>query len=251
MIKLENLCSGYKSTDILKNISTGFERGQITAIVGPNGSGKTTLLKSLIGMLPLSSGRITVDGIDIGSMKQKDKAKLISYLSQSQTTPDMTVGELVTHGRFAHLEYPYIYSKKDKEIARKTMERMGIIQLENFPLKTLSGGIRQAAYIGMALSSDSSFILLDEPTSYLDISNKKQLMNTLKALSLEGKGIIAVIHDLPLAMEYANKIAVLKDGCLIKQDTPEQLYLSGVINSVFNIELTRACHQDRYVYYIK
>lgn len=251
MIKLENVSSGYKNKGVLKSISAQFEKEKITAIVGSNGSGKTTLLKTIIGILPLSEGKITVDGLDVCRMKPKERAKRISYLSQGGSTPDMTVGELVTHGRFAYLEYPYIYREKDKEYTKRAMERMGILHLENSPLHTLSGGMRQNAYIAMALCGDSDFILLDEPTAYLDISNKKHLMNTLKALANEGKGIITIVHDLTLAMEYADEIAVIQEGKLIAKNTPEQVYLSGVINTSFDIELMKMDNGERTIYYVK
>lgn len=251
MIKIENLCGGYKNRQIVNSLSTEFDRGRLTAVIGPNGSGKTTLLKMLVGILPTVSGRITIDDADASDFNTRDRAKAVAYLSQGGKIPEMTVGELVLHGRFAHTKFPHIYSEKDREFAVSSMEKLGILHLENSQVSTLSGGVRQKVYIAMALCGDSPYILLDEPTTYLDVSYQKQLMKLLKSLATEGRGIVTVVHDIPLAMEYADEILIINDGRAVKKDTPEQIYLSGVINDVFNATMKRLSDGQNFVYYLK
>ena len=188
MLELKNVYSGYEKNDILNGLCACFEKGKLTVIIGRNGCGKSTLLKTIMGIVSYQ-GKISLDGTDISLMKRSECAKRISYLSQGRSIPDMTVGQMVLHGRFPYLKYPGRYSKADYEIARKAMRRMNIEELEHTPISSLSGGIRQNVYIAMALAQDTDYILLDEPTTYLDISHQLALMQTLRELAAEGKGV--------------------------------------------------------------
>lgn len=249
MLELKNIRTGYRKKEILHQVSVGFERGRLTAIVGPNGSGKTTLLRCALGILPVFCGEVTVDGLSLSEMKQNEIAKRIAYLSQGKDTPHMTVGQMVLHGRFAHAGYPRIYTENDRLVAARAIERMGISELCDRELSELSGGMRQNAYIALALAQSSDYVLMDEPTSYLDIANSLQLMKTLRELSFEGKGIVAVLHDIPLAMAFADTIAVMSAGKLIAEGSPEELFASGVFGEVFGVELKRSASDDGFVYH--
>lgn len=235
MIELKELSVGYGKKEILKDISCSFEPGKLTSIIGINGSGKTTLVKTVASIIPSLKGEIFVDGNNVSLLSTKERAKKTAYLAQDNSIPDMTAGQMVLHGRFAHLSYPRVYSDKDKSIARSAIEKMGISSLSEAPLHQLSGGMRQKAYIAMALAQQSDYILLDEPTAYLDISNRIELMRTLKSLSAEGKGVVAVLHDLSLAMEFSDEIAVIHDGELVIKASPDEIFDSGIIKTAFSV----------------
>ena len=234
MIKLQNLTAGYGKHTVLKDVTATFEKGKVTGIIGVNGCGKSTLLKAMLGLIP-SDGSISLDGCNLQDMPRKVIAKKSAYLSQGKTTPDMTVEQLVLHGRFPHLNYPRHYTKQDHEIARSAMEQMGIADLAQKPLGTLSGGMRQNAYIAMALTQDTDYILLDEPTTYLDISHQLGLMQTLRKLADGGKGIVTVMHDLPLAFTFCHRILLLGNGQIIAGGTPREV--CGDVENIFGIGL--------------
>lgn len=250
MLELKNVCSAYGKKQILHNVSNGFEKGQITSIIGPNGCGKSTLLKTIIGALPIIQGDIFIDQKSISNMKSKYIAQRVAYMSQGRNVPDMTVGQLVLHGRFAHLNYPRVYSEKDKQIATLAMRQSGVDHLAGKMMGTLSGGMRQNAYIAMTLAQDTDYILADEPTTYLDVYNQLQLMKTLKKLANDGKGIIVVMHDIALAMQYSDKIVVMKDGKFTESGTPENIFNSGIVNHAFGVELKRIKTDNGFVYYM-
>ena len=239
MIKLQNLTAGYGKHTVLKDVTATFEKGTVTGIIGINGCGKSTMLKAMLGLIP-AEGSISLDGRNLKDMTRKEIARKAAYLSQGKTTPDMTVEQLVLHGRFPHLNYPRHYSKTDHKIAYGAMEQMGILDLAQKPLGELSGGMRQNAYIAMALAQDTDYILLDEPTTYLDISHQLELMQVLRKLAGNGKGIVAVMHDLPMAFTYCDQILLLDGGKVLAQGTPQEV--CEHIEKVFGIELGNGQH---------
>lgn len=242
MLKIDTISVGYGKEPVLRGVSLAVDAGEILAVVGRNGSGKSTLLKSCAGILPITDGEILLDGTPLASLSRTAIAKRISYLAQGRDIPDMTVGQLVLHGRFPHLCYPRRYTEKDRAIADAAMETMGIADLFDRPLATLSGGMRQNAYIAMALAQDTACILLDEPTTYLDIAHQIELMRTLRALADAGKTIVLILHDLPLAFSFSDRIAVLKSGRIALCDTPLAVSGSGILEQVFG---TKLCYSDK------
>lgn len=251
MLKLSNVCSSYGKKEILHDLSANFDAGKITSIIGPNGCGKSTLLKTIMGMLPLSKGEITIDGEPSRSFDIKKMAKKVSYIPQNRNVPDMTVGQLVLHGRFAHLGYPRVYKASDKQIALASCKEMGIDHLFDAMLPTLSGGMQQKVYIAMALAQDTDYILADEPITHLDISNQLELMQIFKKLADNKKGIITVVHDITLAMQYSDNVIVMNDGRVIDSNTPENIYKNGTINDTFSVELIRSEIDGGYGYFTK
>ncbi len=250
MIELRDLCVGYEKCRILHHIDTSFQKGKLTAIVGPNGSGKTTLLKAAAAILPLESGEILADGENVLRMKSKERAKRIAYLPQGRPIPDMTAEQAVLHGRFARTSYPYIYTEKDKKIAARAMEHMGVTPFANQPMATLSGGMRQNVYLAMALAQETDYIFLDEPTTYLDIANRFQIMDTLRMLADGGKGIVAVLHDLELALSFADEIVVINDGTVVAKDVPEQICESKILERVFHVSLQQVQTENGSTHYV-
>ena len=160
----------------------------------------------------------------------------------------MTVEQLVLHGRFPHLSYPRRYTAKDYGLALAAMEQVGIAEYAGHPLHTLSGGMRQTAYIAMALAQGADYVLLDEPTTYLDISHQLALMQTLRTLADSGKGIAIVMHDLPIAFTFSDRIVLLSSGQVIRNDRPEQLCTDPAIRQVFGVSLERSKEENAYHY---
>lgn len=246
MIELKKVTAGYPSKTVLSEISLSVPKGTLISVIGKNGSGKSTLLKTVIGIINAKSGEMLVDGES--ELSRQSMAKKVSYLAQGKSVSDMTVEQLVLHGRFPHLSYPRRYSKKDREISSAALRQMGIADIAGTPLSALSGGMRQKAHIAMALAQDTDYILLDEPTTYLDISNQVELMKILRSLADRGKGIVAVMHDLPLAFGFSDRIAVIKDAKIAAFDTPQKICDSGIVQEVFGIDLQYSPAEKSYHY---
>ena len=240
VIELNHISAGYGKQTVLKDVSAILEKGKLTSIIGVNGCGKSTLLKTILGIVPINNGDVTIDGTSLKGMNRNDISRRIAYLSQGKSTPDMTVEQLVLHGRFPHLSYPRRYSKHDYEIAIDAMKQMGIAQYAKKSLHTLSGGMRQNTYIAMALAQETDYVLLDEPTTYLDIAHQLELMKILRSFADSGKGIVAVMHDLPMAFTFSDKIILINDGRIVDEDLPEKIYEQNVIDKVFGVALARS-----------
>lgn len=248
MIEIKDLSFGYGKSSVLQNFNVCFEKGKFTSVIGTNGSGKSTLLKTIIGILTPDAGEVLIDGTSVSSIKNRDVAKRVAYLPQGKNTPDMTAFQMVLHGRFPHLNYPRRYSQKDRNAAYDAMKKMGISDYADKSMAALSGGMRQNVYIAMALAQDTDYILLDEPTTYLDISHQLHLMKTLQALAYYGKGIITVMHDLPMAFNFSDCITVVSEGKSVACASPEEICEKGIIKEVFGIELNYSPNEKNYYY---
>ena len=230
MLNLQHLSAGYGEKTILHDISLNFPAGTVTAILGPNGCGKSTLLRAAAGLLPLSAGTADVDG---------PRARAIAYLPQSRPVPNMTAQQLVLHGRFPWLSWPRRYRESDIAIARAAMDRLGIGEFADRPLGELSGGTRQKCFLAMALAQEAPTLLLDEPTSFLDVGHQLKLMALCRCLAAEGKAVALVLHDLPLALQWADRVAVMDQGRMLALGTPEEIWSSGVLDRVFGVKVRR------------
>ena len=239
MLEIKNICAGYDKKRVISDISFEVERGSVISVIGPNGCGKSTLMRSIAGIIDIYNGETVIDGEPAEKLGRLGVARKISYLAQGKSVPDMTVGQMVLHGRFPHLSYPRRYSKRDREIARDAMSAVGVLELEGCPMNSLSGGMRQNAYIAMALAQDSDYILLDEPTTYLDASHQMTLMDMLCGLSKRGKGIVAVLHDIPLALGYSDKILLMHEGRVLCFGSPDEVLDSGMIEKVLGLAVSR------------
>lgn len=176
MIELKDISAGYGRDIVLHGINLNIPQGRLISVIGPNGSGKSTLLKTAAGLLCAAKGEVVLQGRSLIGLSRSEIARHIAYLAQGKSVPDMTVEQLVLHGRFPHLRYPRKYSPKDRSIASDALCRMGMEALADRPMFSLSGGMRQNAYIAMVLAQDTDYILLDEPTTYLDISRQLELI---------------------------------------------------------------------------
>ena len=230
MLNLQHISAGYGEKTILHDISLDFPARTVTAILGPNGCGKSTLLRAAAGLLPVSAGTVTVDG---------PVARAIAYLPQSRPVPDMTAQQLVLHGRFPWLSWPRRYRETDIAIAGAAMDRLGIGEFAQRPLGELSGGTRQKCFLAMALAQEAPTLLLDEPTSFLDVGHQLKLMALCRELASEGKAVALVLHDLPLALQWADRVAVMDQGRILAMGTPEEIWSSGILDRVFGVEVRR------------
>jgi len=236
MLEIKKLSSGYEGKKVLRNVALTIPEKKLISVIGPNGAGKSTFLKTLAGIVPKTEGESLIDGKEISAFSGKELAREISYLVQGRNIPDMTVKQLVLHGRFPYLDYPRRYKEADREMAYSVMDRMKITPLAERMLRTLSGGERQKAYLAMALTQDTKYILLDEPTTYLDIKGQISLMKMLKGISAE-KTVVSVSHDLLLAFNFSDYIVIINDGGADFFDTPENLASKEILHNIFGIRL--------------
>lgn len=251
MIELINVCAGYDGEEILHKINLKFAPGKVIALVGPNGCGKSTLLKMLVRLIQHSAGEVKVQGKLIEEYNSTELAQQIAYLPQSRNVPDITALRMVLHGRFPYLKYPRRYRKEDFEKAKQAMEWVRIEELEEQNVNRLSGGNQQKVYIAMALAQDTPVILMDEPTTYLDISHQIRLMDLSRELAKQGKAVVLVLHDLAMALQTADELAVLSNGNLVKYGNAEEVFESGVLDSVFGVKLCRVMTDCGWKYYYK
>ena len=248
MLEIRNFSAGYPGNPVLRDISLSIPEGAVTVIVGPNGCGKSTLLKALTGILP-AAGSVRLGDEELLSLGSRELAKRVAFLPQSRPVPEITVDSLVLHGRFPYLSYPRRYRREDHAIARAAMEKMGVSHLADRSLTTLSGGQRQKVYIAMALAQDTPVVLLDEPNSFLDIRHQLQLMEQAKSLAAEGKTVVLVLHDLSMAMDCADSLAVFSGGRCLFQGSPEEAFLSGCLEESFGVTVQRAQTPEGWKYY--
>lgn len=235
MIALSQIFGGYPGKEILHNISATIPQGKITALIGPNGSGKTTLLGAITGKLPVLSGGILYQGKPPSAFSPKAFARLVAVLPQVRSVPALQARELVAHGRYPHLGFGRRLTPKDEALITQAMERTHTLSMASTPLSRLSGGERQRVYLAMTLAQDTEILLLDEPTTYLDIGQKYELMELISQCSAWGKTVVLVLHDLPLAFSYSHQVLLLEEGRITCQGTPDQVFSSGRLETAFSV----------------
>lgn len=248
MLKITDLTAGYGGKPVLRNLNLTMQPGQVNILIGPNGCGKSTLLKTIAGLLPYS-GAMQLDGAELSSLDHRTRARNIAYLPQNRPVPDITAERLVLHGRFPYLGYPRKYRKEDHEAAQAALVQMGIADLAQTNVADLSGGTRQKVYIAMALAQNTPVILLDEPTTFLDIGHQMQMMETVRSLADQGKTVLMILHDLPMAMQNADRLLLLQEGNLVSSGSPEELFASRQLNRVFGVQMQRTQTPHGWKYY--
>ena len=240
MICLNNLFAGYGGQPVLKDISFSVSPGTITTLVGPNGCGKTTLLRVLAGQLPLMKGSLSICGRDISQYGRRELARAVSLLPQARDVPALTVEALAEHGRYPHLGLSRRLTARDRETVANAMAQAHVTELASRELRELSGGQRQRAYIAMALAQDTDIILLDEPTTHLDLNRQFELLELIGTLRQAGKTLVLVLHDLDHALRCSDQVVLLEEGRLIQAGTPRELLNSGALERVFRISIREA-----------
>lgn len=251
MLEIKNLTAGYGSREILHHISLTSPAGAVTVLVGANGCGKSTLLKTIAGIHPPTGGEILHDGEALRSLDGRTLAQRVAYLPQSRQIPEITAERLVLHGRFPYLSYPRRYRQADLEIARRAMADLGIEDLADRSLRTLSGGQRQKVYIAMALAQNTPIVMMDEPTNFLDIAHQMQMMTQARYLADSGKTVLLVLHDLSMALRYADHLAVMQEGNILIQGSAEVVFASGCLDAAFGVQVRRTATEDGWQYYYR
>lgn len=249
MLEARNLSVGYPGRTVLEDVSLAVRPGRVLVLLGPNGCGKSTLLRTLPGLLPPLGGGILLDGKPLGDYSLRQAAQKIAYLPQSRAVPSITARRMVLHGRFPYLSYPRRYRREDYEAVDRALAKAGALDLADRPLPELSGGQRQKIYLALALAQETETILMDEPTTYLDIRNQLETLALLRRLAGEGRGVAAVLHDLCLALTAADDVAVLGEGRLLALGGPEEIYQSKVLERVMGIRLGRSAGPGGWRYF--
>ena len=239
MLELKNLSVGYDGRYVIRNVNLTFEPGMIYTIVGKNGSGKSTLLKSCSGLLTPKVGSVLLDGKELSKHSSSQRAQKVSYLSQSTSIPNITVERLMAHARFPHLSYPKKLRQEDVSIIYTALGEMKAACFVHSSLRELSGGERQRVYLAMQLAQNTDILLLDEPTTYLDIEYQLSLMELLQKLKAQGKTIIMVLHDLQQTLKYSDRIIAIDAGKEIYTGTPEEILKNGILRKVFHVNVQR------------
>lgn len=249
MLRVKDVCTAYEGKEVLHKVSLHIMPGKITVLAGPNGCGKSTLLKTMTGMVTKSEGEILIDRKNIEEYRSEELAQKIAYLPQNRNVPDITVKRMVLHGRFPYLKYPRRYRKTDVEIAEEAIRQVGMEAFSNKNMNQLSGGMQQKVYIAMALAQDTPIIMMDEPTSFLDVVYQMKLMDMARELAERGKAVVLVLHDISLALRVADQMIVLKNGEIKGCGTSQQIFESGVLNDVFGLTIKRVQTEDGWQYY--
>ena len=235
MIRLKNVEFSYGKQPFISGLSCEMADGRITALLGPNGSGKSTTLRLCAGLLRPAGGTIDVGGRDLRSYPAREFARTRAFLPQSRPVPTLTVRTLVENGRYPYLGLTRRVSRADKEAVERALELTGLRGMAGRELHTLSGGERQKAYVAMLVAQGAQHLLLDEPTTYLDVGHQLELMEMLQRLRDDGKCIIMVLHDISLAIQFCDEALVMADGKLIHTGTAAQLAESGAIERAYGV----------------
>jgi iron complex transport system ATP-binding protein len=231
--------AGYGDVQILRGIDVAIPDGRVTILVGPNGSGKSTLLKSFARILPLKRGAVLLDGKDIHRLPTREVAAKLGLLPQGPIAPEgLTVRELVAQGRFPHQSLLSQWSKADETAVTEAMAMAGVTSFAERSIDTLSGGQRQRCWIAMILAQETDLVLLDEPTTFLDLKVQVELMELVTRLAHEaGKTLVIVLHELSLAAAYADHLIMMREGQIVCAGTPGEVFTSERIHEVFELDV--------------
>ncbi|WP_034491182.1 ABC transporter ATP-binding protein [Butyrivibrio fibrisolvens] len=232
------ISTGYEEKLILKDMNIDIPAGKFSVLIGPNGCGKSTLLKSFARLLKPKDGTVLLDGKSIYEVPTACLAKQIGLLPQSPIVPaGITVADLVARGRFPYQNIFGQLSKDDYEAIACAMEAMGVSELANKPVDSLSGGQRQRVWIALVLAQNTDILLLDEPTTYLDIAYQVEILDCLAKLNkLRKTTIVAILHDINLSIRYADHIFAMKKGELIAQGSPKDIITPDLMRTIYGME---------------
>ena len=250
-LELRQLTAGYGGRPILEDLSLRMEKGRITAIIGANGSGKSTMLKAMSRILKPTNGTVCLDGRSLPSWKNADLARALAILPQAHAIPeDLTVRDLVSCGRFPHRRAKGNTPAKNAQAVGRALDLACASELADRLLPTLSGGERQRAWLAMTLAQEPKILLLDEPTTFLDIRFQFEVLDLISKLNRElGLTVVMVLHDLNHAARYAQRIVAVKDGRAAAQGTPEEVLVPETLKDVFGIQgiVTRECGYPHFI----
>ncbi|OLL17911.1 MULTISPECIES: ABC transporter ATP-binding protein [unclassified Rhodococcus (in: high G+C Gram-positive bacteria)] len=234
----EHLALGYGDRLVVDDLDLTVPTGVITTVIGPNGCGKSTLLRALGRLLRPRRGTVLLDGHAISSMRTRDVARVLGLLPQAPVAPEgLTVADLVARGRHPHQSWLRQWSADDEGEVAVALERTGIADLADRPVDQLSGGQRQRAWISMALAQGTDILLLDEPTTYLDLAHSVEVLDLVDRLHSElGRTVVMVLHDLNLAIRYSDHLVVMKDGRIVRSGAPAEVITEELLREVFALD---------------
>lgn len=237
-LEAKALAVGYGERLVIPGLSLQITMGQITALVGPNGSGKSTLLKTLARITQPKGGMVYLDGRAIARMSSREVALQLAILPQGPGAPDeLTVAELVEQGRYPHVGALRMLRQQDHSAIHEALAQTNMEQFRHRRLDSLSGGERQRAWIALALAQATPILLLDEPTTFLDVGHQIEVLDLVQTLNhSHGKTIVLVVHDLNHAARYADRIVVLQDGHIVADGAPRAVLTPSLLADVFHVQ---------------
>ncbi|MFF3955078.1 ABC transporter ATP-binding protein [Streptomyces sp. NPDC001890] len=230
---------GYGGRTVIDALDVVIPPGVITTIIGPNGCGKSTLLRTLTRLLKPSAGTVVLDGEDIGRLRTRDVAKKLGLLPQAPVAPEgLTVADLVARGRHPHQSWLRQWSSDDAGVVARALAMTGVSELADRPVDSLSGGQRQRVWISMTLAQGTDLLLLDEPTTYLDLAHAIDVLDLVDDLHESGCTVVMVLHDLNLATRYSDNLIVMREGSVLAQGHPREVITAELLREAFGLRAT-------------
>ncbi|MCX4690347.1 ABC transporter ATP-binding protein [Kitasatospora purpeofusca] len=227
---------GYGERTVIDALDVTIPTGLVTTIIGPNGCGKSTLLRTLSRLLRPSRGSVVLDGEDIATLRTRDVAKRLGLLPQSPVAPEgLTVADLVARGRHPHQSWLRQWSSDDASVVEDALAMTGVSDLADRPVDSLSGGQRQRVWISMTLAQGTDLLLLDEPTTYLDLAHAIDVLDLVDDLHESGRTVVMVLHDLNLAARYSDNLIVMKAGAVLAQGHPRDVVTAELLHEAFGL----------------
>jgi iron complex transport system ATP-binding protein len=229
---------GYGERIVVEDLDLDVITGSVTAVIGPNGCGKSTLLRALGRLLKPSAGQVLLDGKRIDKLPTREVAKILGLLPQSPIAPEgLTVADLVARGRHPHQAWYRQWSSDDEEAVAQALEWTGIADLAERPVDELSGGQRQRAWISMVLAQGTDLLLLDEPTTFLDLAHQVDVLELVRRLHSEaGRTVVMVLHDLNFASRYADRLFAMREGQIVAAGEPADVITQELLAEVFGLD---------------
>jgi iron complex transport system ATP-binding protein len=237
-LQARDLQLGYGDNVVVDDLDLDLVDGTITAVIGPNGCGKSTLLRALGRLLPARSGHVLLDGRRIDRTPTREVAKVLGVLPQTPVAPEgLTVADLVARGRHPHQTWYRQWSTDDESAVGEALDWTGMTEFATRTLDQLSGGQRQRAWISMALAQGTDIVLLDEPTTYLDLAHQVDVLDLVERLNREmGRTVVMVLHDLNLAARYAGRLVAMRAGRIVASGTPDEVLTEDLLSDVFGLD---------------
>lgn len=238
IISVKNLAIGYAGYSVMKDVSFEVKQGELVGILGCNGAGKSTLLKSLRGMLPLQSGDVSYFSKPLKSYKERELAQKIAYLQQQvEVGFGFTAEEIVLAGRYPYIDWLKNEGERDRQIAHDCMRYTGTLELKDKPINNVSGGQKQRILLAKVLAQQTPILFLDEPTTGLDLVYQEEIFEFAKELSMMGKTILMVVHELDLAYKYCSRILLLGKGGILADSTPENVFQDSLLSTAYKADI--------------
>ncbi|MBM7069709.1 ABC transporter ATP-binding protein [Actibacterium sp. 188UL27-1] len=239
-LQINELSVGYGDLQVIEHLTLDIPTGDLTAIIGPNGCGKSTLLKAMARVLPARAGQVLLDGQPVHNMQTRDVAKLMALLPQAPVAPEgLCVRELVAQGRFPHQSFIRQWSRKDTDAVARAMAATDTECFGDRSVDALSGGQRQRVWIAMVLAQETPILLLDEPTTFLDLKVQVDLMTLLRRIAHEdGRTLVIVMHELNVAAAFADRVVMMRDGMVLAAGAVTDVFTEGNLAEVFGLSAT-------------